>query len=44
MGPANPVLVKAIREKSVDSPLEADIIITTAHKATGSEFHPSQPC
>ena len=32
------MLVRAIREKAVDSSPEADIIITTAHKAKGSEF------
>ncbi|MES2355161.1 MAG: UvrD-helicase domain-containing protein [Pseudomonadota bacterium] len=33
-----PTLVRTLREKAVDSPADADIIITTAHKAKGAEF------
>ena len=33
-----PALTRVIREKAVDSSTEADIIITTAHKAKGAEF------
>jgi superfamily I DNA/RNA helicase len=31
-------LIKTIREKAVESPGDADIIITTAHKAKGAQF------
>ena len=33
-----PELIRVIREKAVDSSTEADIIITTAHKAKGAAF------
>jgi F-box protein 18 (helicase) len=33
-----PALIKTIREKAVESPADADIIITTAHKAKGAQF------